>query len=204
MDPHPPKRVFKYSRTQHVEHGGAHRFEHWYASNQVYFLTARCSEKYPAFQSKEAQDIFWDRFNHFTAEAEFFPWVVSLMTNHYHVVGYCRHGQRFGRMMQRIHGSLAKLVNDLLPERRVPFWDRAGHKDYFDGCIRDEKQCRLAYRYVLLQSVRHGICADWREYPNTRVYIELERGLRRALELHAFLEGVPYKRYQRGKRKRDE
>jgi hypothetical protein len=92
-------------------------------------------------------------------------------------------------MMQRIHGSVAKLVNDLLPERRSPFWGDPGSQDYFDGCIRDEKQCRLAYRYTLTQSVRHGLCSDWRKYPHTHVNVDLEIGLKRALELKAFLEG---------------
>ena len=104
-------------------------------------------------------------------------------------------------MMQRLHGSVAKLVNDILPRRRVPFWTQrgAGHADYYDGCIRDERQCRLAFRYVLAQSVRHGIREDRRDYPHTRVTIELERGVRRALELGAFMEAVPYPRYQRRK-----
>ena len=43
-------------------------------------------------------------------------------------------------MMQRLHGSVAKLVNDLLPQRLTPFWRDAEGKGYFDGCIRDEKQ----------------------------------------------------------------
>ena len=104
-------------------------------------------------------------------------------------------------MMQKLHGSVAKLANDLLPERRLPFWEDRGHQNYFDGCIRDERQCRLAYRYVLTQSVRHGICADWREYEHTRVNIDVDAGVRRALELGAFLEGVPYRRYERQGRK---
>jgi hypothetical protein len=94
-------------------------------------------------------------------------------------------------MMQRIHGSVAKLVNDTLPERRVPFWSEKGHRDYFDGAIRDEKQCRHAYKYTLRQAARHGIAADWQDYPHTRVAIDLDRGVKRALELKAFLEGVP-------------
>ena len=96
-----------------------------------------------------------------------------------------------------LHGSVAKLVNDILPERRVPFWRTSGHRDYFDGCIRDELQCRRAYRYTLLQAVRARQCSDWRDYPHTRASIELGRGLRRALVLRAFIEEVPYKRYQR-------
>jgi len=191
----PRKYVRKSSRTNRVGCDGQHRFEHWYVSNQVYFITARCRDKHPAFASEQAKAIFWDRFEHHAKEARFFPWVVSLMSNHYHVLGYCGEGELLGRMMQRLHGSIAKLVNDLLPARLTLFWSESGHQDYFDGCIRDEKQCRLAYRYVLTQSVRHRLCADRRDYPHTRAYLQLEPALRRALELGAFLQGVPYKRY---------
>lgn len=191
------KPVHKYSHASKKMYKGKHRFEHWYADNQVYFITARCRGRYPAFETEDAKAIFWDRFEYYTREHLFTPWVVSLLRNHYHVLGYCKQGKLFGRMMQRIHGSVAKLVNDLLPQRRRPFWSEAGHQDYFDGCIRDEKQCRLAYRYTCTQSVRHGICSDWRRYPHTRVYVELDRGVNRANELDAFLRGVPYRRYMK-------
>ena len=98
-------------------------------------------------------------------------------------------------MMQRIHGSVAKLANDLLPERLVPFWRDAKGHEYFDGCIRDERQARLAYRYTLIQSQRHNIVADFRLYRHTRVNVEIEAAINRAHQLGAFLAGVPYKRY---------
>jgi hypothetical protein len=82
-----------------------------------------------------------------------------------------------------------------LHHAKFHFWRESGNRDYFDGCIRNEKQCRLAYKYTQRQSVRHGIARDWREYPHTQVTIDLERGLKRATELQAFLESVPYKRY---------
>ena len=97
--------------------------------------------------------------------------------------------------MQRLHGSVAKLVNDLLPERRLNFWRDAKGHEYFDGAIRDERQGRLAYRYTLMQAVRHGFADDWRSYPHTRVNVNVESAIRRSLELDAFLDGVPYKRY---------
>ena len=117
------------------------------------------------------------------------------MDNHYHTLGYLRVGENLPRMMQRIHGSIAKLVNDLLPTWLSQFWRDAKGKEYFDGCIRDERQARLAYRYTLTQSIRHGIVADWRDYPHTHINVELERAISRALQINAFLEGVPYKRY---------
>ncbi|MCY2928322.1 MAG: transposase [Planctomycetota bacterium] len=194
------KDIRKYSHGKLVQIGEIHRFEHWYIDNQVYFITARCRDRFPAFASDRARAVFWDRFEHYAKEAGFVPWVTSLMGNHYHTLGYARDGQAIGRMVQRIHGSVAKLVNDTLVERRRPFWAEAGHQDYFDGCIRDETQCRRAFRYTLTQSVRHGMCGDWREYQDTRVRVELDAGVKRALELGAFLEGVPYKRYfRRGK-----
>jgi hypothetical protein len=176
-----------------------HRFEHWYLDNQVYFITARCRDRFPALASEAAKAVFWNRFDHYTVEYGFVPWVTSLLDNHYHTLGYLRVGENLGPMMQRIHGSVAKLVNDTLPKRRNEFWSEKGHRDYFDGCIRDEKQCRLAYRYTLRQAERHGLVLHWREYPHTRAGIDMDRGVKRALELKAFMEGVPYKRYQRRK-----
>lgn len=193
------RRFRKSSSTKTESYQGHHRFEHWYLDNQVYFITARCRDRYPAFASESAKQVFWDRFNHYTKQYDFFPWVTSLLDNHYHTLGYLKVGENLGPLMQRLHGSIAKLTNDLLVESHVPFWRSAGNRDYFDGCLRDEKQCRLAYRYTLTQAKRHGIVDDWREYPHTHVAIELERGLKRALELKAFMEGVPYKRYQNPK-----
>jgi hypothetical protein len=181
---------------------GRHRFEHWYRDNTVYFITARCRERYRAFALDEAKAVFWDRFDHYTAQFGFVPWVTTLLDNHYHTLGYLKVGENLGRMMQRLHGSVAKLVNDLLPERRVPFWREGGQNDYFDGCIRNERQCRKAYRYTLTQCRRHGLCTDPRDYAHTHVNVDLDRGVRRALELHAFLDDVPYPRY--GERTRNQ
>ena len=51
-------------------------------------------------------------------------------------------GENLGPMMQRLHGSVAKLTNDTLPERRGAFWQDKAHDDYYDGCIRDVLQFR--------------------------------------------------------------
>jgi hypothetical protein len=179
---------------------GRHRFEHWYRDKTVYFITSKVRNGLHAFAGEQAKAIFWDRFNHYTKHYRFIPWVTTLLDNHYHTIGYVEIGTNLGLMMQRIHGSTAKLANDLLPKRHLPFWRTAGNRDYFDGCIRDETQARRAYRYTLLQAVRAGIVRDYREYVHTRVNIELDRAVRRALELRAFLEKVPYTRYDAKRR----
>jgi len=193
------KRVDKISRSRNPERGDQYRYEHWLVDNQVYFITARCRDQFPAFASEAAKAVFWKQFDKYTDEFGFTPWVTSLVDNHYHTLGYLRIGGALPKMMQRLHGSVAKLVNDLLPVRLTPFWRDEEGKSYFDGCIRDEKQARLAYRYTLTQSVRHGIVRDWRLYRHTHVNVQLEPAIRRSHELKAFLDDVPYKRYQKPK-----
>jgi hypothetical protein len=178
---------------------GRHRFEHWYRDNTVYFITARTRDGFPAFESEDAKLIFWDRFNHWTDQFGFVPWVTTLLFNHYHTLGFLRVGENLGPMMQRIHGSVAKLVNDILPERRVKFWRVENQNDYFDGCIRHDLQCRRAYRYTHLQAVRAGLVKRPEDYAHTRVDIDVEVGIARALELRAFLPHVEYARYAKNR-----
>ena len=185
----------KSSYTAHEFFKGKHRFEHWYRDNTVYFLTSKTRDGIHAFKTEQTKDVFWNRFDHYCQEFGFVPWVTSLLSNHYHTIGYLKVGENLGPLMQRLHGSVAKLVNDNLEVRHLPFWRSKGNKDYFDGCIRDETQARRAYRYTLKQAVRHGIVKDFREYRHTRVKVELDRAIARALELKVFLEEVPYARY---------
>jgi REP element-mobilizing transposase RayT len=193
------KRIRIVTNIHNREHLGQHRFEHWLFDNQVYFITARCRDRFPAFSSEAAKAVFWERFAHCTKEFGFVPWVTSLLDNHYHTLGYLRVGKNLSKMMQRLHGGVSKMVNDVLPEPFKPFWREDKGKQYFDGCIRDEKQARLAFRYTCIQSERHAVVADWRTYRHTRINVELERAIKRSHELGAFLEGVPYKRYLKPK-----
>jgi hypothetical protein len=194
IKPMPPFDRSSVSRDEYYK--GHHRFEHWYRDNTVYFITARVHNRICAFQSEAANSIFWDRFNHYTKEFGFVPWVTSLMDNHWHTEGYLPVGQNLGPMMQRIHGSVAKLVNDLLPNRITPFWgDGSGRQNYFDGCLCSERQGRKTFRYIRTQCRRHGICENPGDYPHTHVNIDIDRAIKRALELNAFMTGVPYKRY---------
>ena len=189
------KHIRKSTRSKRASYKGARRYEHWYVDNQVYFITARVRDQIHAFGSDEAKQIFWDRFHHWTRHYGFTPWITSLLSNHYHTLGYLKAGANLGPLIQRLHGSVAKLTNDLLPERIARFWLRDGDgKEYFDGCIRSEKQARRTFEYIRTQCRRHRVCAAPHEYPHTVINVSLERAVRRAHEIGAFLSGVPYRR----------
>jgi hypothetical protein len=195
-------RFRKSSATQHERWKEQHRFEHWYRDNTVYFITSKVRDGFAAFQRPGARLIFWDRFDYYTKLHGFVPWVTSLLNNHYHTLGYLREGEQLGEMMRKLHGSIAWMVMKEIDVRHVPFWRGKGNQDYFDGCIRDVLQAQRAYRYTLNQAMRARLVRDWRDYPDTRMDIEVDRAIKRAVELKAFLEDVPYARYDRKKLKR--
>lgn len=189
------KRIARITRSRTALHDDQHRYEHWLVDNQVYFITSRCRDRFRAFATEEAKQIFWTKFEHYTAEFGFEPCVTSLLDNHYHSLGYLALGANLPKMMQRIHGSVATLVNDLLPERFAEFWRNAKGHEYFDGCLRNAKQGRLTFRYIMIQGERHGIVSDYRVYPHMRINVDPEEAIAWAVSNNAFLEGVPYKRY---------
>jgi hypothetical protein len=195
-------RFRKGAATRHEFYDGQHRFEHWYRDNTVYFITSKCRDGVHAFRTEDAKQIFWRQFDRYAEQFGYVPWVTSLLDNHYHTLGYLKLGENLGPFMQRFHGSVAKLVNDTLEVRLTPFWRHRGNQDYFDGCIRDVLQAWRAYRYTLLQAVRARIVTDPRLYPHTRVNVERDRAIARAVELRAFLEDVPYARYDRHRARR--
>ncbi|HEX8342645.1 MAG TPA: transposase, partial [Tepidisphaeraceae bacterium] len=137
-----------------------------YRNNTVYFITSKVRDGLHHFREERAKQIFWDRFTHWSDKYGFEPWVVSLLSNHYHIIGCLPVGENLGHMMQRIHGSTSKLVNDTLPVRHLRFWRFEGKKDYFDGCLRDETQLRRTYRYVQRQAVRAGLVRRVEDYPH--------------------------------------
>ncbi len=188
----------KSSHTRQERFEGEHRFEHWYRDNTVYFITSKTRDGVFAFESAQAKAVFWDRFDHHCKRFGFVPWVTTLLVNHYHTIGYLKVGENLGPFMRCFHGSVTKLVNDLLPQRLTPFWRERGKRNYFDGCLRNEWQTRLAYQYTLLQAVRAGLVSDWQEYPDTHIRIDVEWGILRARELKAFMENVGYPRLESG------
>lgn len=141
--------------------------------------------------------MFWDRYEFYAEKYAFIPIITSLMDNHYHSEVYVPKGENVGPFMRHLHGSVATLVNDLLEVRLVPFWYDTGKQGYFDGILRDEKQHRRAHRYIWMQSIRHGIVRDPRDYPHTRENVKIDVAVKRAYELGAYMEDVPYKRYER-------
>jgi REP element-mobilizing transposase RayT len=196
------KEIHKSGASRKEWYKGAHKFEHWYVDHSVYLITSRVRAKRHVFTQPQACDIFWAKFEQYAGENTFEPWIVTLMSNHYHVLGYLKEGNRLGEMMRKFHGSVAWMVCKALVITHKPFWRDDAHRDYFDGCLRDESQLRRTFKYIQNQAQRAGLIGSGQAYHNTRIYIPLDRCLELARERNALLTGVPYARYDEPGRKR--
>ena len=195
------ERIHKTSRSPTEIHPtGSHRFEHWIKDNQLYFLTSCTNGKAHVFQTEETQAIFLKCFDNWHERSGLKVCVISLLSNHYHLVGYAKSGQQLIDFIRGLHSSTARYLNQLLDLPLRPFWREAGGQSYFDGCLRDEGQASKAWTYTRDQAVKAGLVRTYHDWPGTRVIVEREPMVRRATQLDAYLRGVPYKRYEKSHR----
>lgn len=85
------------------------------------FHHRKVSRPIPSIRYRGRRKDLLGSLDYYSGTFGFVPWVTSLMNNHYHTLGYLYVGNNLKQLMQRLHGSVAKLVNDLLPERRENF-----------------------------------------------------------------------------------
>ena len=155
----PPFRRFRKSAATKTESFKSHhRYEHWYLDNQIYFITARCRDSLPRLRERSSEDNLLGplRSLHKTLRlctVDHKPTRQPLP--HARLSPYRRKPRpddatpaRFHRKTSQRHPTTTTACHS---------GAKSGNRDYFDGCIRNEKQCRLAYKYTQRQSVRHGI-----------------------------------------------
>jgi len=95
-----------------------------------------------------------DTWRHFDGERyQLITWCV--MPNHGHVILRLFHGSELARVVHSWKSYTAKVANRLLA-RSGEFWAR----EYYDRCIRDEKELLRTVRYVLQNPAKAGL-VDW-------------------------------------------
>ena len=95
-----------------------------------------------------------DTWRHFDEERyQLIAWCV--MPNHAHVITRLFRGSELGRVVHSWKSYTAKAANRLLG-RVGEFWAR----EYYDRCLRDERELLRTVRYVLENPAKAGL-VDW-------------------------------------------
>ena len=133
-----------------------HRPTHLYLNNKIYFVTGKTfhGEKY--FNTDQKKIIFRQIFNNLSKQMgiKIYAWI--LLDNHYHFLVSFNNAltgvtPKISKFINRLHALTALKLNkiDNLPNRKIWY-------QYFDRCIRSEKDFWTRFNYIHNNPIKHG------------------------------------------------
>lgn len=132
---------------------------HYYLDNKIYFITARTIDKKRILNTNEKKNILKktiisasEKFN-----VDFYAW--TILDNHYHLLVNILKGNIIPELMKAINGKSAFLLNrlDKIKKRKIWF-------NYWDTCIRTEKDFWMRFNYIHHNSVKHSYTKKMDDY----------------------------------------
>lgn len=128
-----------------------HRPPHLFWGN-YFFITGRCLNRTPYFASHDRKSLFCKVLQTSAKKftVNFYAW--ALLDNHYHLLMKIKNSKNLLGFVKNLHANSSRLLNnfDGVAERQV--WHQ-----YWDHCIRDEKDFWKHFNYIHHNPVKHGI-----------------------------------------------
>lgn len=148
---------------------------HWFRPNAVYMITASTYQKDNLIHSPERKTQW---LNAFLKAANIYNWRVIawvVLHNHYHaLVESPKNALTLAKLVASYHKFTARSWNDSdrTPGRQV-WWN------YWDTCIRSEKDFNNRLGYIFWNPVKHGLVDNIGDYPfsSYKEYMQSEDGL---------------------------
>jgi len=147
-----------------------HRPPHIYAGNTTYFVTGSIHKGArllapPTHKPHLQQELLTLAPDY---GLELFAWVI--LDNHYHLLFHLAESENLHRFFKRFHGRSAFTFNkwDHQPGRQVWY-------NYWDRCIRDERDYWTHFNYIHYNPIKHGYARQLRDWPFSSIFIYLER-----------------------------
>lgn len=133
---------------------------HIYLENTIYFITSHTFDKNPFIDTAEKKEllvkVLFEKIKKFSFEL--YGWVIH--SAHYHLLFNIKQENNLAKFIQNVHGKSALLVNkiDNSPGRRI--W-----ANYWDRCIRSEKDFYTRLNYIHHNPVKHNVSKSMNDYP---------------------------------------
>jgi putative transposase len=138
-----------------------HNPPHWFLENTIYMLTASIYQGEHLMASPKRKAAWRDSF---VEAAKLYDWHIIawvVLDNHYHVlVESLESSSSLSKFIGSYHKFTARLWND---EENV-----SGRKvwwNYWDTCIRSEKDFDNRLRYIFWNPLKHEMVEDPEDYP---------------------------------------
>ena len=137
----------------------SHNPPHLFLDKTLYFITGGTHKKQHLWFDNERKQILFDALDTWFKE---FQWAMDtwvIFGNHYHLLLWSHQGKDLSTIIGKIHGRSATLLNKLDScKGRQVWWN------YWDRCIRNEKDHLAFLSYILWNPVKHKIVEQPDEY----------------------------------------
>jgi len=131
-------------------HAPHHHPPHIFRDNTLYFITARTINKKSFFNSDEKKEILRKVIKEAIKRFEISCYAWVILDNHYHLLMRIKEGKYLSKFIQNIHTNSSRLLNKLEDLQGRNIWFQ-----YWDRCIRDERDFWKHFNYIHHNPVKH-------------------------------------------------
>jgi len=148
-----------------------HNPPHIYLDNTVYFMTARTANKKCYFIANKKKEILRNILSVTIQELQVIISAWVILSNHYHLLIKIKRKDDLAKLMQLFHGRTSYILNkiDGLTGRQIWY-------NYWDYCIRDEKDYYNHLNYIHINPVKHGLVGRPEDYKYSSYRQYIKRG----------------------------
>ena len=146
-----------------------HHPPHVYLNDTWYFISSATNRRECLLHVAGHKDLARDQLKQLVVEfhVSLAAWVI--LDNHYHLLLKSRDASKLSTFFGRLHGRISFELNRLDGTRGRQVWH-----NFWDTCIRTERDYWTRFNYIHHNPVKHGYVshmADW-EFSSYRYYLE--------------------------------
>ncbi len=147
-----------------------HKPPHYFADNEIYFITASTYQKKPLFDSDEKKKMLRSVLRE---KAKLFGvtiYAYAIMDSHYHLLIGIAHGKNISAFVKGVNGKSAILLKKMDKIQEKTIW-----YNYWDKCIKTENDFWTRFNYIHHNPVKHGNVLQMEEYEYSSYRLWLEK-----------------------------
>lgn len=136
-----------------------HAPAHLFLENYPYFITAGTYLKQHFFTSDQGKALLLEAIQQtlWKSSTDLMAW--AILSNHYHLVMGLKDPFLLPEIIRKIHSESSVELNKTEKQTGRKIW-----QNYWDRCIRDEKDYYCKMNYVHFNPVKHGYTEEPSEY----------------------------------------
>ena len=136
-----------------------HQPQHVYLDNTWYFISASVYRRERLLGGDDPKAMLRDQLKALAIEfgLQISAWVI--LDNHYHLLIESKTGSDLPRWVGRLHGAVSHTLNQHAGLRGRRVWD-----NYWDVCMRSEKDYWTRFNYIHHNPVKHGYVSGMEEW----------------------------------------